>query len=47
MEKESILKIQKELNLKERILFKIFTKTFYKFYRRGMVDCFNFYNKNV
>lgn len=38
-------KIIKELNWKERIVVKIFRKTFYKMYRLGMMDCFNYCNK--
>ena len=34
-----------ELNLKERIIVKIFAKTFKKVYKLGMIDCFNYYNK--
>ena len=34
-----------ELNWKEKIIVKIFTKTFKKVYKLGMIDCFNYYNK--
>lgn len=37
--------LKKELNLKERIVLKLFKKTCIMFYRKGMSDCFNFYNK--
>lgn len=37
--------IGKELNFRERILVKIFRKTFVKVYRLGMISCFKFYNK--
>lgn len=36
--------LKKELNFKERVLMKIFSKTFKKVYRVGMIKCFNFYN---
>lgn len=32
-----------ELNLIEKIFFK---KKFIKIYRKGMIDCFNYYNKD-
>lgn len=35
----------KELNWRERIVVKIFNKLFYYAYRKGMVDCFKYYNK--
>lgn len=37
--------LKKELNLKERIVLKLFKKICIMFYRKGMSDCFNFYNK--
>lgn len=40
-----IKEIGKELNWKEKIILKIFKKKFIMFYRKGMADCFNFYNK--
>lgn len=36
--------VEKELNLKEKILVKMFGSTFEKVYRLGMIRCFNFYN---
>jgi len=41
MEKEVI----NVLNWKEKIIVKIFSKTFKKVYKLGMVDCFNFISK--
>lgn len=38
-------KVLNGLSLKERILVKIFSKTFSKVYRKGMIECFNYYNK--
>lgn len=38
--------VMKELNFKERIIVRVFIKTFCKIYRKGMLDCFNFYNKS-
>lgn len=35
----------KELNWRERIIVKIFGNLFYRTYRKGMVDCFKYYNK--
>lgn len=40
-----INEVKKDLSLKERIILKLFNKTFIKIYRQGMKDCFNFYNK--
>ena len=37
--------VKKELNWKERIIVKIFSNLFYYAYRKGMVDCFKYYNK--
>lgn len=34
-----------DLNLREKIVVKIFAKTFKKVYKLGMIDCFNYYNK--
>ena len=36
---------KKELTLKERIRVKIFGNLFYYAYRKGMLDCFKYYNK--
>lgn len=36
---------KKELTLKERIIVKIFGNLFYYAYRKGMLDCFKYYNK--
>ena len=38
-------KLKKNLNWRERIVLKLFKKTCIMFYRKGMSDCFNFYNK--
>ena len=37
--------IIKKLNIKEKIVVKIFKKTFKRVYKLGMIDCFNYYNK--
>lgn len=37
--------LKKELTFKEKILTKIFRKTFIKIYQLGMIRCFNYYNK--
>lgn len=37
--------IKKELNWKEKVVVSVFKKVFIKMYRKGMVDCFNYYNK--
>ena len=37
--------VKKELNWRERIVVKIFGNLFYYAYRKGMVDCFKYYNK--
>ena len=37
--------LEKQLNFKQKILVKIFRKTFVKVYRLGMISCFKFYNK--
>lgn len=34
-----------QLNWKERIVVKLFAKTFKKVYKIGMIKCFNFFNK--
>ena len=36
---------EEKLNTKERVLAKIFKKTFVKVYRLGMLSCFNYFNK--
>lgn len=41
MEKEILEEMKKECNLKERILLKLFGKTFVKVYHIGRIDCFN------
>lgn len=33
------------LSFKEKILVRMFSKTFLKVYRKGMIECFNYYNK--
>ena len=33
------------LSFKEKILVRMFLKTFLKVYRKGMIECFNYYNK--
>lgn len=38
-------KLKKELTFKEKIIVKIFKKTFSKIYRLGMIKCFNYYNE--
>lgn len=43
---EELLKeLNEELNWRERIVLKLFKKICIMFYRKGMLDCFNFYNK--
>lgn len=37
--------LKNQLNFRERIVLKLFKKTCIMFYRKGMSDCFNFYNK--
>lgn len=37
--------VKKELNWKEKIIIHIFRKTFSRVYRKGMVDCFNYFNR--
>lgn len=44
--KDVVLKeIMKELNWKEKIIVRIFNKLMYFIYRKGMMDCFKYYNK--
>lgn len=38
---EVVEEIKKECNLRERVLLKIFAKTFVKVYHIGRIDCFN------
>lgn len=45
MEKEILKEICKDLNLKERIIVRLFKESFIKTYRLGLVRCFNYYNK--
>ena len=45
MENEVLNEVVERLNIGERIVVKIFTKTFKKVYKLGMIDCFNYYNK--
>lgn len=40
MEKEILEEIEKECNFKERILLKVFTKTFMKIYNIGKINYF-------
>lgn len=37
--------LKRELNWKERMVLKLFKGICIMFYRKGMSDCFNFYNK--
>lgn len=37
--------LRKKLNWRERIVLRLFKRLCIMFYRRGMLDCFNFYNK--
>ena len=37
--------VKKELSFRERIIVKIFGNLFYYAYRKGMIDCFKYYNK--
>lgn len=39
-------KLEKQSNWKVKIFVKTFPKTCIKLYRKGMVDCFNYYNKH-
>lgn len=45
-EKNVVNEIVKGLNWKEKIITKIFKSTCIKLYRKGMIDCFNYYNKD-
>lgn len=36
--------VTNQLNWKERLLFRLFKKTFIKIYRMGTINCFNFFN---
>ena len=45
MEKLIVEEICKNLKWYERIVVKIYKRMFYRAYRIGMRDCFNFYNK--
>ena len=38
--------LSKNLNWKNKIFIRIFPKTCIKLYRKGMVDCFKYYNKD-
>ena len=38
--------IIKGLNWREKIIVKIYQKICIKIYRNGMIDCFNYYNKD-
>lgn len=37
--------LKKQLNWRERMVLKLFKKICIMLYRKGMLDCFNFYNK--
>ena len=37
--------IKKGLSWKERIILALFGDLFYSIYRKGMTDCFKYYNK--
>lgn len=44
--KDIVLKeIIKGLNWREKIIVRIFPKTVIKVYRKGMAECFNYFNK--
>ena len=46
VERDVVLnRVMKELGLKEKIIVAIFKKIFYYVYRKGVADCFNYYNK--
>jgi hypothetical protein len=45
MEKDVVREICKELNWMEKIIVKVFKKSFIKVYRLGLVKCFNYYNQ--
>lgn len=38
--------LTKELKYKERLMVKLFPNIFIKIFRKGMIYCFNYYNKN-
>ena len=44
MEKEILKEICNDLNWVERIIVRLFKKSFVKIYRLGLVKCFNYYN---
>lgn len=44
MEKEILKEICRDLNWIERIIIRLFKKSFVKVYRLGLVKCFNYYN---
>lgn len=48
MEETNIIlkEMNKNLKWKDKIFLKIFPKTSIKLYRSGMIDCFNYYNKD-
>lgn len=44
-EKNRVLdEVTKGLSLKEKMVIAIFKDLFYYVYRKGMIDCFNYYN---
>lgn len=48
MKKTKVIVLNRVLNglsFKEKILVRMFSKTFSKVYRKGMIECFNYYNK--
>lgn len=44
--KVTLKRLTKKSNWKDKIFVKIFPKICIKLYRKGMADCFNYYNKN-
>lgn len=46
VEKNVLMEVEKDLNWKEMIVVKIFSKTTMKIYQKGLVDSFNYFNKN-
>ena len=42
---EVLDEVEKGLDWKEKMFMKIFKKVALKIYKKGMVDCFNYYNK--
>ena len=42
----ALKKLMEGLNWREKIIVKIYKKTCKKVYRKAMVDCFNYYNKD-